>query len=342
MSTNSVFSLLPEQASTFAGKVDALYLFLMAVSVFFTLLTAALVILFAAKYRRRSDADQPAPPHADNRIEIVCSAVLLVLVMVMFGWGASLFVKQSRPPAGAMEILVTGKQWMWKIQHPQGKREIDELHVPVGQPIRLTMTSEDVIHSFYVPAFRVKADVLPGRYTSLWFEPTKVGRYHLFCAEYCGTKHSGMIGSVVVMPQEDYQAWLGGGAAEGTLAQRGERLFTQLACVTCHAGGDSQRGPVLNGLYGSTVELASGETVKADADYIRESILNPTAKIVKGFAPIMPTFQGQVTEEQLLSLAEYIKALPPGKSAPGVNAAPAPTLEMRPRPEATPPGQRPP
>jgi cytochrome c oxidase subunit 2 len=182
-----------------------------------------------------------------------------------------------------------------------------------------------VLHDLYLPNFRVKMDAIPGRYTQLWFTATKLGTYHLFCAEYCGTKHSGMVGWVTVMPQGDYQTWLSGGAAEGTLAQTGEKLFTQLACVTCHAAGDTQRGPVLNGLFGSQVKLANGETVVANNDYIRESILNPQAKIVAGFPPIMPTFQGQVSEEQLLALTEYIKSLPAGKSAPGAGGQNSPS-----------------
>jgi cytochrome c oxidase subunit 2 len=330
--------LFPEAASTIAPRVDNLYFFLISVSAFFAVLVTVLVVIFAIKYRRRHPDEVGAPIHGSLLLELVWTGIPFVLAMVMFVWGASVYFAIARPPAETLDIYAVGKQWMWKFQHREGQREINMLHVPAGTPVRLIITSEDVLHDVYLPAFRVKMDAIPGRYTQLWFNATKVGTYHLFCAEYCGTKHSGMIGSVVVMPPEEYQAWLGGGAAEGTLAQRGEKLFTQLACVTCHAGDDTQRGPVLNGLYGSTVQLASGETVKADADYIRESILNPTAKIVAGFPPIMPTFQGQVTEEQLLSLTEYIKALPPGRSAPGVGAAPAPPA---PAVGAAPAGQQP-
>jgi cytochrome c oxidase subunit 2 len=204
---------------------------------------------------------------------------------------------------------------MWKNQHPTGQREIDELHVPVGQPVKLMMTSEDVIHSFFVPAFRIKEDVLPGRYTTLWFTPTKPGRYHLFCAEYCGTDHSRMIGWVTVMEPEDYQAWLAGGPAPASPAAAGEQLFTQLACSTCHKSEPGGRGPVLAGVFGSKVTLASGEIVTADEDYLRESILNPTAKVVAGFQPIMPSFQGQVSEEGILQLITYIKSLSGEKTA---------------------------
>lgn len=329
-----------------APRVDNLYFFLISVSAFFAVLVTVLVVIFAIKYRRQHKDEVGAPIHGSLLLELVWTGIPFVLAMVMFVWGASVYFAIARPPAETLDIYAVGKQWMWKFQHREGQREINMLHVPVGTPVRLIITSEDVLHDVYLPAFRVKMDAIPGRYTQLWFNATKVGTYHLFCAEYCGTKHSGMIGSVVVMPPEEYQAWLGGGASDGTLAQRGEKLFTQLACVTCHAGGDTQRGPVLNGLFGSSVKLASGETVTADAGYIRESILNPTAKIVAGFPPIMPTFQGQVTEEQLLALTEYIKALPAGKSAPGVGgpAAPdaAPTIQMQPKPQSkTPAGTQP-
>ena len=334
MQPGSGTPLFPAQASTIAPRVDHLYYFLLSVSGFFAILVTVLVVIFAIKYRRRHADEVGAPIHGSLVLELIWTGIPFVLAMVMFVWGSSVYFAIARPPAETLDIYAVGKQWMWKFQHREGQREINALHVPVNTPVRLIITSEDVLHDVYLPAFRVKMDAIPGRYTQLWFNATQIGTYHLFCAEYCGTKHSGMIGSVTVMPQAEYEAWLGGGASEGTLAQRGERLFTQLACVTCHMGGDTQRGPVLNGLFGSTVQLASGETVKADADYIRESILNPTAKIVAGFPPIMPTFQGQVTEEQLLSLTEYIKALQAGKNASEANApsAPsaAPTMQMRP------------
>jgi len=212
------------------------------------------------------------------------------------------------PPANALDVFVVGRQWMWKVQHIEGRREINELHVPVGRPVKLTLTSEDVIHSFFVPAFRVKQDVLPGRYTQLWFHPTKPGRYHLFCAEYCGTKHSGMIGWVYVMAPHEYEEWLSGGAGEGTLASRGDKLFQDLACTNCHKADGSGRGPSLEGIFGQTVELESGPKITVNDDYLRESILSPQAKIVKGYQPIMPTFQGLVKEDELLQLIEYIKS----------------------------------
>jgi cytochrome c oxidase subunit 2 len=241
-------------------------------------------------------------------LELTWTFIPFVIVMTIFVWGASVYFAMARPPEETLNIYVVGKQWMWKFQHLDGQREINELHVPVGRPVKLIMTSEDVIHDVFVPAFRVKADVIPGRYTNIWFNPTKPGRYHLFCAEYCGTRHSGMVGEVVVMDPTEYQTWLGGGP-EGSLAEGGAKLFASLACNTCHRPDAQGRGPVLEGLFGKTVTLQSGETVTVDEAYVRESILNPSAKITAGFQPIMPTFQGLVTEEQLLELIEYVKAL---------------------------------
>jgi cytochrome c oxidase subunit 2 len=301
--------LFPETASTIAGRVDAVYFFLLAVSIFFSLLIAGLIVYFAVKYRRRAPNQIGTVMEGGMILEVAWTVIPLLITMVFFGWGASVFFAMSRPPDETLNIYVVGKQWMWKFQHLDGQREINELHVPVGRPVKLIMTSEDVIHDVFVPAFRVKADVIPGRYTSIWFEPTKPGRYHLFCAEYCGTRHSGMVGEVVVMDPTAYQAWLSGGAGEGSLASAGEKLFADLACNTCHRADAQGRGPVLQNLFGKTVALQNGETVVADEAYIRESILNPAAKITAGFQPIMPTFQGLVTEEQLLQLVEYVKSL---------------------------------
>ena len=302
-------ALFPEQASTMAPLVDQLLYFLLAVTTFFSVLIFVLIFVFAIRYRRRSGEELPVESHGALALEITWSVIPLILVMIMFFWGAGIYFRMFTLPQNAIQINVVGKQWMWKLQHMEGQREINELHVPMGRPVRLTMTSEDVIHSFYVPAFRVKADVLPGRYTSLWFEPTAPGKYHLFCAEYCGTKHSGMIGSIYVMEAQDYQAWLSGGAPEGSLASSGEKLFQDLACTNCHHLDGRGRGPNLQGLFGSPVLLSNGQTIKADEGYLRESILNPTAKVVAGYEPMMPTFQGLVTEEGVLQLIEYIKSL---------------------------------
>jgi cytochrome c oxidase subunit 2 len=301
--------LFPERASTIAGRVDALYFFLVAISAFFSLLIAGLIVYYAVKYRRRSPDAVGTVVHGGIVLEIAWTVIPFLISMVIFVWGASVFFAMTRPPDETLNVYVVGKQWMWKFQHLDGEREINELHVPVGRAVKLIMTSEDVIHDVFVPAFRVKADVLPGRYTNIWFQPTKPGRYHLFCAEYCGTRHSGMIGQVVVMEPSEYQAWLSGGAPEGSLAAAGEKLFADLACNTCHRPEAQGRGPVLQGLFGKTVSLQTGETVVADEAYIRESILNPSAKLTAGFQPIMPTFQGLVSEEQLLELIEYIKTL---------------------------------
>lgn len=301
-----------------ATRVDALYFFLLAISAFFAILIAGLIVFYAIRYKRRSATEIGTAFHGGMALELTWTIVPFLITMVIFVWGASVFFAMSRPPDETLNIYVVGKQWMWKFQHLDGQREINELHVPLGRPVKLIMTSEDVIHDVFVPAFRVKADVLPGRYTTIWFEPTKAGRYHLFCAEYCGTKHSGMIGEVVVMEPNEFQTWVGGGAREGSLAEGGAKLFSSLACNTCHRPDAQGRGPVLDGLYNKPVTLQSGETVTADEVYIRESILNPTAKITAGFQPIMPTFQGLVTEEQLLELIEYVKSL----QAPQATATP--------------------
>lgn len=307
--------LFPEQASTVAGRVDALYFFLVGVSVFFASLIFALVIYFAIRYRRRSETEQPLPIEADLRLELLWTIIPFGLTIVMFLWGASLYFSLARPPAGAIEIQAVGKQWMWKFQHPDGQREINELHVPVGRPVKVTMASEDVIHSFFVPAFRVKMDVVPGRTTTTWFEATKPGVYHLFCAEYCGTQHAGMIGRVIVMEPVQYQQWLSGGAIAEPPASAGERLFRNLGCNACHRPGAGALGPPLEGLFGTSQKLQTGGTVMVDEDYLRESILNPNAKIVAGYQPIMPPFQGQITEEGLLHLIAYIKSLAQGPRA---------------------------
>ena len=308
---------MPPSASSVAAEMDLLYLFITAISAFFVVVVAALVVIFAVKYRRRHADEVGADIHGSLALELTWTFIPFVLSMVMFVWGADLFFRLSRPPADAMEIFVVGKQWMWKVQHPDGMREINEMHVPIGRNIRVTLASEDVIHDYSIPAFRVKMDVVPGKLTTLWFHATKPGTYHLFCAEYCGTKHSGMIGSVTAMLPQDYEAWLSGGRSTGTPAQNGERLFTDLACITCHKQDATGRGPSLHGVFGSQVPLANGSIVTADENYLRESIMNSQAKVVAGYQTpsIMPPFQGQISEESLLQLIAYIKTLkkPEGK-----------------------------
>jgi cytochrome c oxidase subunit II len=300
--------LFPVEASTHAGQVDALYFFLIAVTIFFSVLVAALIVFFTIRYRRERHpvAEQI---EGSTALELTWTLIPLGIAMVIFVWGAAIYFYQTRPPRGSMEIYAVAKQWMWKFQHIEGAREINELHVPVNRDVKMVMTSQDVIHDFFVPAFRVKADVLPGRYTQTWFRATKPGRYHLFCAEYCGTQHSGMIGEVIVMEPAAYEAWLAGGSGEGSLASNGQKLFQELGCATCHRSDTQGRGPNLVGVFGKQVLLEDGRTVTADETYIRESILNPTAKVVSGFKPIMPTFEGQVSEEGLVSLIAYVKSL---------------------------------
>ena len=300
---------MPEQASTVAHEVDALFFTLVGLSVFFAGLVFVLILVFAIRYHRRSEDEQPRPILGDIRLELTWSIIPAFLALGVFVWSTSLFFKLQTAPKDALEVFVVGKQWMWKLQHPSGKREINELHIPVNQKVRLTMTSEDVIHSFFVPAFRTKMDVLPGRYTSSWFEPTKVGSYHLFCAEYCGTEHSKMIGTVEVMAPADYEAWIEGGVRGETMVEVGERLWQQYACHTCHKPNSGGRGPVLNGLYGSKRKLKTGQEVVADEAYLRESIVNPNAKMIVGYTQLMPTFAGQIGEEGILQLIAYIKSL---------------------------------
>jgi cytochrome c oxidase subunit 2 len=328
----SNFPLFPERASTMAGRVDALYFFLLVISAFFSILIAGAIVVFAIRFRRRAPDEMPRPIHGSLALELAWTIIPLLIVIFVFLWSADLFVAARRVPAGHMEIQVVGKRWMWKLQHLTGQREINELHVPVGVPVKLTLTSEDVIHSFFVPAFRVKQDAVPGRYATAWFQATRPGRYHLFCAEYCGTKHSGMIGQVVVMQPAEFQTWLGGGAT-GSPAAEGQKLFESLACNTCHRADSLGRGPRLEGLFGRQVKLANGETVIADADYIRESIVSPAAKVTAGYQPIMPTFQGLISEEGLMQLIAYIQSLqaaaPPEAAPVPVTARETPPANLR-------------
>jgi cytochrome c oxidase subunit 2 len=305
------FSLFPKAASTIADDVDRLYLFLVWMTVVLSVIVAVLIVYYAVKYRRAHKIDRTRPP-TRLWMEIAWIIAPLPVLLFIFFWGADVFFAMNRPPDDTMEFTVVAKQWMWKFQHPSGQREIDTLHVPLGQPIRLTMISQDVIHSLFVPAFRVKMDVLPGRYTTLWFEATAVGEYHLFCAEYCGTKHSAMRGKVVVMTARDYQDWLAGGRSQEPPAVAGQKLFEQLRCGSCHLAGvaaDRPRGPALHNLFGRPVKLKSGETVTANDAYLRESILQPRAKVVEGFETIMPPYEEQVSEEGVLDLIAYIKAM---------------------------------
>ncbi len=313
---------MPEQASTFAFEVDLFYLFLCALTGFFSIGVAIFALVFMIKYKRKRADEIPEQVEGAMALEITWTVIPFLISMFIFAWGAKIYYQMYKPPAEALEIFVTGKQWMWRAQHPDGMREINQLHIPVGRRVKLTMTSEDVLHSYFIPAFRTKADVVPGRYTTTWFEATKTGTFHLFCAEYCGNQHSGMIGSIVVMEPADYQAWLSGGTKEASPSAAGQKLFTSLACNTCHYEENRGRGPTLVGLYGTEVKLANGNTVIADDAYIRESILNPGAKVVGGYSPIMPTFQGQISEEQILQIIAYLKSIGPKPDATGATAPP--------------------
>jgi cytochrome c oxidase subunit 2 len=321
------FRLFPERASRLAPSVDALYFFLLAIAAFFTTVIASLIVYFSVKYRRGNVAvDRTSSAHASGamRLEIAWMAIPFLIAMIIFVWGAGLYFSQYRPPADAIEIRVVAKQWMWKFQHPDGRREIDVLHVPLGQSVKLVMISEDVIHSFFVPAFRTKRDVLPGRYSTCWFQATRTGEFHLFCAEYCGTNHSQMIGRVVVLEPADYQTWLAGGKVNEPPADAGQRLFGEFRCAACHVvGGMTTPCPPLVNLYGQQVTLTTGEKVTADDDYLRESILRPGAKVVAGYPPLMPSFDGQLDEEQLIQLMTYIKSLsmPAAAAGAAVNEA---------------------
>jgi len=316
--------LLPPQASTIASQVDQLYFFIVGVTAFFGILVSVLVVYFAIKYRDDSGQKVGADIHGSVLLEIGWSLIPFVIAMAIFAWSTVVFFEAVRPPDQALEIYATGKRWMWRFQHTDGTREINALHVPLGRPVKVTFTSEDVLHDLYFPSFRIKADAIPGRYSSVWFEPNKVGEYHIFCAEYCGTKHSGMVGTVYVMKPNDYQAWLSsGGVTGGSLQARGEQLFQQLACSTCHIKDNTGRGPSLNGIFGAQVKLQNGQVVTANESYIRESILTPQMKLVDGYQPLMPTFQGLVNEDGMLSLIEYVKSMSGSGSAGSAQASAA-------------------
>lgn len=291
--------------------MDLFLYVLVGLSVFFFVLVVALVAIFAIRYRHGSKANRQRRYADSFWLEVFWAGVPTLIALALFVWSAAVFFNYWRIPEGAQEVFVTGKQWMWKIQHANGRREINNLHVPINTPIKLTMTSEDVIHSFFIPEFRVKRDVLPGKYTTLWFEPTKTGTYHLFCAEYCGLNHSTMTGSVIVMEQTDYEKWLLEGNVEELAggASTGEQIFTKMGCLVCHREGASARGPFLAGVFGSEVQLQTGETITADEEYLRESILNPKAKIVFGYAALMPTYKNQLSQDDVFELVNYIKSL---------------------------------
>jgi cytochrome c oxidase subunit 2 len=290
------------------------------VAVFFSLAIALAIVVLAVKYRQGAKADRSRPPQYNVPIEIAWTTIPLLIAMGIFVWSAALYFRQTRIPDNALPIQVVGKQWMWKLQQPTGRWENNELHVPVGKPVVLNMTSEDVIHSFFVPEFRLKQDVIPGQFTKMWFTPSRVGAYHLFCAQFCGTMHSGMVGTVYVQEQADYDRWLAEGKTSESVAAEGERLFRMHGCSGCHAGNGSVRAPLLEGIYGKMVpvqviepgkplEQTQATTILADLRYLHDSIVLPEKEVAAGYKPIMPTFKNRLSEEEILKLIAYIRSM---------------------------------
>ena len=301
-------ALFPREASTIAPYTDALYFFLLLITVVGLIVVGTLIFGFALRYRKERHP-VAVPIEGSTLLEATWTIIPLALFLIVFVWGALLYFRIYTPPVNSMNIYVVGKQWMWKAEHPGGQHEINALHVPTGRPIQLTMISQDVFHSFSIPDFRVKREVIPGRYTTVWFNATTPGTYHIFCTQYCGTQHSGMIGEVTVLTPEDYQKWLAQSTSGMSLAQNGERLFASMGCNACHSGSATARGPNLAGVYGSRLKLANGSEVLVNEAYLRDAILNPSQHITAGYAPIMPTYQGQISEDGLIDLVEYIKGL---------------------------------
>ena len=301
--------IFPPRASTVAEGVDQLHYFLTVLTLFFTFVIFTIIFYFMVRYRRRSEDEQPPATVTYMPLELGWTIVPTLICVVVFVWSASLYFRNASPPNASMEIIVIGKQWMWHIQHPEGVREINELHVPVGVPVKLTLTSQDVIHDFFIPAFRVKRDATPGRYSSMWFQATKTGTFHFFCAQYCGQGHAAMIGWVHVMSPEDYAAWLSGSNRGESMTQAGERLFQQYGCATCHVADGTGRGPSLVGQFGKPQKLRDGQTLLVDEAFLRRAITQPNSMPIPVYAPVMPSFQGQLNEEQILQLISYVKSL---------------------------------
>ena len=312
-----------EQASVHAAQVDDLFFFILACTGGSFLLVLGLVIYFSFMYQRREGDEATPRILGSHKLELIWTVIPLLLFLVMYVWGVKVYQVSLNPPEDAMEVFVVGKQWMWKVQHPEGQREINALHLPVNRPVKLILTSEDVIHDFGIPAFRNKIDVVPGRYVTTWYEPTKTGEFHIFCDQYCGLGHADMVGTLTVMPQKDYDEWARG-RSEGSLALEGRKLFLKLQCVSFHSNDSGARAPVLEGIFGSRIPLQGGRTIQVDEAYIRESILNPRAKVHEGWNPIMPTFKGLVSEEDLWKVITYIKTLQPGQTPKRTEEFPAP------------------
>ena len=299
-------ALFPAEASTIAPYADALYFFLLAITVVGLVLVGVLVFGFSIRYRK-SRSPVATQVEGSTLLEATWTIIPLALFMVTWIWGALLYFRIYNPPTNAMNIYVVGKQWMWKAEHEGGQHEINALHVPTGRPVQLTLISQDVFHSFSVPDFRIKREVIPGRYSTVWFQATTPGTYHIFCTQYCGTNHSAMIGEVTVLSPADYEKWTQESTSGTSLAQNGERLFASMGCNACHSGSAASRGPNLAGVYGSKLQLTGGSEVLVNDAYLRDAILNPSQHITAGYAPIMPTYQGQISEDGLIDLVEYIK-----------------------------------
>ena len=301
----------PPTASDYASQINILFGALLIIGALTAGLVFFLMLFFANKYRHGSNADRSGTTKKTWRFEVAWTAATLLIFVGLAVWGADIYLHLYNPPANAVQIFVVGKQWMWKAQHPGGQREINALHVPVGQPIRLVLASQDVIHSFFIPALRIKQDVVPGRYETMWFRADKVGRYHLFCAEYCGTDHAHMGGWITVMEPRDFGRWLQAQGGEETLAAEGKELFRRYGCSGCHEAGGTVRAPRLEGVFGSPVPLSDGSVVIADERYVRDSILDPKAQVAAGYAPVMPTFAGQIGEDDLAKLVAYVESIGP-------------------------------
>ncbi|SHH84391.1 cytochrome c oxidase subunit II [Pollutimonas bauzanensis] len=302
------FTLLGPSASEAAGRSDILYLALVGFSTLIAGIFLGVIIWFCFRYRRNSPADRSNAPSHGGGLEAAWTIAPLLVFLGLFAWAAKYYAEMYRPPADATPVFVVGRQWMWKIEHGNGRREINELHVPIDTPVKLVMASQDVIHSFFVPAFRQKQDVVPGRYSILWFKANKEGVYHLLCAEYCGTDHASMIGRVMVMQPQDYARWLEEGTSQPGMAQRGFTLFREHGCAGCHSTGSTVHAPLLAGLLGRSVHLEDGSILVADETYVHDSIVEPQKQMVAGYAPIMPSFKGQLSEEDIMAIIEYIRA----------------------------------
>ena len=325
-------ALWPETASTIGEQIDLLFIVITSICTAVGLLVAFLLVYFCVRYRRSCQSVPPPLTQQSHALEWFWTLTPLVIFLGMFFFGGLVYLRAFRPPEDARTVYAVGKQWMWKFQHPDGQREIDRLHVPVGRPVELVMISQDVIHSFFVPEFRLHMDLLPGRYTSVWFEATEPGVYDLFCSEYCGTGHSQMRGKVVAMEPTQFQQWLEEGA-EGSMAQQGRGLFYKYRCISCHSARWDARAPVLENLYGEPVPLDDGRVVVADEDYLRRSMLDPTADVAAGFQPIMPTFEGELSEEEIIRLIAFIRSLQHDETPPPVSDFPPPEVAPEVAPE---------